>query len=655
MRRKPLLTVPLVGILAGLLIGITSLAALANGLWRTRGAIQVAAPGIVEAVVPPQLIDTSRDNAVDTRLDLTLNGPDGNARAFELYWRDPVETVRRNLSPDRVTLNDTRGFVWEAALAETITARQLVVQLAGREYVGKIDVHGFSGEKWQPLVRNAAIFSAQGTLRGRIDLPGGIYERLRLTLTSMDRKADPSLSPIDSVTVVGEKPGKDFAEQTIALPFQQVAEDTRTVVEAVLPSNGLTLRSLSLTTEAQFQGAWQLGRETISGGRKNFTVVRQGVKTQVDHAPLTLTIDFNQPWAGNSLVVKLDTDQRYIGAVTSLQARVRLPRLVFAPERAGTYTLSTGSGGKAPIGNHPGSALQHPDLETAVSAVETNPEWQPASLVERFQIKGAGFDPAGYTWRAAIAVPAPGYYQAAMNLNMVLQSRENPVRIVKDDLQVPYIQGRIENRTVTLTAEATFDAEKNQSQWIIELPGPSGRWQSLTLRADGIFRRTVRLQRPTPGNMNWQSWRTQSWENKNPRQTALYVSLNGFPKEMDRLRIVMDHGDNQPVTISEITGQYAAPTFYFLAHQPGTYTVYGGNPDAKQPRYDLSLVQDELLRVLPEKVDMGDPEMLRRSGWKSRFTAAFKDTGWGLYIVLGLVTLVLLVVIVRLFPKAEKS
>lgn len=654
MRRKPLFTVPPVGILAGLLILMTSSAALTDGLWRTRGTIQVTAPGITEAVVPPQLIYTSQETAGNTVLDLSLTDPDGNARAFELYWRDPVETVRRTLSPSQVTLDGPQGFIWEAVLTETITARQLIVQLAGREYVGKIDVHGYSRGRWQSLVRNAAIFNAQGTLRGQIDLPAAVYERLRLTLTSMDRKASPKLSPIDRVTVVGEKPGKNFAEQTIAIPFQQAEEDARTVVEAALPGNGLAIQALSLVTEAQFQGAWQLGRETITGGRKSFTVVRQGAKTQIDQSPRTLAIDLSQPWAGNSLVIKLDTGQRYIGAIMSLQIRVRLPRLVFAPEKHGTYSLITGTGAKVPIGNHPGSKLRHPDQEIDVGAVEINSKWQPGSLVERFQIKGAAFDPAGYTWRAAIPVPAPGYYQTAMNLDAVLHSKANPIRIVKDHLQVPYIQGRIESRTIELTAEATFDPKKNESQWIIQLPGPSRRWQSLILEADGIFRRTVRLQRPTPGNMSWQPWRTQIWENKNHRQTALYIALNGFPKEMDRMRMLMDHGDNQPITISKITVRYATPTFYFLAHQPGTYMVYGGNPDAKPPRYDLSLVEKELLRVLPEKTDMGMPEILGRPGWKGKLSAAFKDTGWGLYIVLGLVTLILLVVIVRLFPKADK-
>jgi hypothetical protein len=330
---------------------------------------------------------------------------------------------------------------------------------------------------------------------------------------------------------------------------------------------------------------------------------------------------------------------------------VRLPRLVFAADREGRYTIETGAGRLVPVLHHPGDALRRPDVETAFAHVETNPQFRPVSLVERFQVKGAPFDPTGYTWRSALSVDTPGYYRLVPGLAAVLKTNGHPVRIVQDNRQVPYITGRVQSKTIALTATEAFDPKTNQSRWTIQLPGPCDQWQRLWLHAEGIFRRTVRWERPKPGNMGWQQWRADVWENHDSRGSALSVDLRTLPAEADRIRVVMDNDDNQPVQISKITAAYAAPTFYFLAYESGLYHLYGGNAQAAQPRYDLSLVQKELLAELAREIDMGEPELFQPPAWRSRIGEAFKDTGWGLYAVLGIVTLVLVGVIVRLFPK----
>ncbi|NNK00138.1 MAG: hypothetical protein HKP58_06970 [Desulfatitalea sp.] len=133
------------------------------------------------------------------------------------------------------------------------------------------------------------------------------------------------------------------------------------------------------------------------------------------------------------------------------------------------------------------------------------------------------------------------------------------------------------------------------------------------------------------------------------------LNLRSLPVAEDRLRLVVDNGDNQPIRIIKISATYAAPTYYFLAHQAGEFWVYGGNPQVANPRYDLSLVQSELLAELPREVKMGDPVCLRRPGWKAQLDAAFVDSGWGLYVVLMLVTLVLIGVIFKLFPKGTEA
>ena len=131
--------------------------------------------------------------------------------------------------------------------------------------------------------------------------------------------------------------------------------------------------------------------------------------------------------------------------------------------------------------------LRRPDREAAVTAIQDNPLWRPASLVERFQLKGAPFDAGGYTWRAPLAISEPGYYRLALSLGAVLKSAGQPIRIVHEDRQVPYIQGSVESKSIDLPVSVSFDEKKNQSQWTIQLPGASDQWQSLSLHAAGTL------------------------------------------------------------------------------------------------------------------------------------------------------------------------
>ena len=58
-----------------------------------------------------------------------------------------------------------------------------------------------------------------------------------------------------------------------------------------------------------------------------------------------------------------------------------------------------------------------------------------------------------------------------------------------------------------------------------------------------------------------------------------------------------------------------------------------------------------LLEELPKAIKMGELNTFRSMAWKRSFYQVFSDGGWGLYAMLGLVTLVLAVLIVKLFPK----
>jgi hypothetical protein len=636
-----------IGLLLCLLILFsTTFTAHADEQWRTRAHVDVAAPGIIEAVLPPALVNGHGPN----RLDLSLAGPDGLPRAFELYWREPVGDVRLALEPDTLMLDQDKRLIWEARLPDNVIVRSLHITLDRKNAVGRIDVHGLIDHQWIALVSNAAVFTAGSPGRGSIELPEKHYDRLRLYLRGYDRKAHQTLSPLSSVVVEGRRGGRDFAVQTMDLAFEHSRSGQAHIIEAVLPGNSLYLETLEIKTEARFQGRWQVGAERIAGGAKTFEALLTGRQDKLDGEANSLSIPIGRQWPGRSLVVKLEAGDRYIGKVAAVSARFRLPRLIFSAEKAGRFTAVSGTGKSVPE-PAPADTYRQTDATLAFSTPETNARYGLASLVERFQLKGGPFNPQGYAWRAPVTIPAPGYYRLLLDMQAGLQPDRSKIRLVYQNTQVPFILGRFENRTVVLEGRSTYDAGKNESFIDIQLPQASPYWQELTLQAAGIFKRSLRVEIPQPGAGRRQVWRTLEWQNRDLRKTALHLSLTGLPQGIRDLRLIILHGDNQPVTISTITATYTTPSIYFLAYAAGPYSLYGGSPQARQPSYDLSLIQSELFNALPEQAEMGPPEPLKRPGWWPVFKSAFKDTGWGLYAVLGLVTVVLLVIIVRLFPK----
>jgi hypothetical protein len=61
--------------------------ALADQQWHYQASAQVTQPGLIETVLPAGVFFGTDSAARTSHLDLTLVGPDGNPRSFELFWK----------------------------------------------------------------------------------------------------------------------------------------------------------------------------------------------------------------------------------------------------------------------------------------------------------------------------------------------------------------------------------------------------------------------------------------------------------------------------------------------------------------------------------------------------------------------------------------
>jgi len=621
--------------------------------WRVQARLEIDAPGIVEAVLPPELHSSAKTD----NLDLELTGPDGNPRSFELYWREPVGRSEIELAPDKFQFGKKKEFIWEGKTDKKIMADRIRIQIRDHNFVGRVDVEAYGPGGWTYLRRNEALFKTGGQGRAELEIEKGIYSRLRLRFSSFDKEYEEKFAPISNVILSGEKPGKDYVERFIRPAVRQMETDGKTEIRTILPGSGLWLQSITFRTQAQFQGSWRLGTEAIEQGKQAFLEIKSGDITRVSKERQLIAIDSNLVWPGRNLILRLDPKGKYIGAVSEFKIKVRLPRMVFSADAPGVYTAKAGAGKNAAVYQYPGDRERLIDQTAVFSAPDMNKNWRPESLVEKYGIEGGPFNDKGFTWKSAVTVSEPGYYRLILNMNASHAKNRTGIRLIKDDTQIPFFFGRVEAAEVDLTAAASseYHSDKNQTALTVELPYASSNWSELYLYANGIFKRRIRIEIPKPANIGWQRWGNCLWENHANRETRLSIDLSRYPENQNRIRVIIDHGDNQPLKINRIAVSYSSPSIHFLAHEKGEYWLYGGNPQAPAPKYDLSLVQAYLLAELPAKAEMGPLQSFHPESWKGRFAALFKGRGWGLYGVLGLVTIVLLILIAKLFPKVSKT
>ena len=626
--------------------------ALADQQWHYQASAQVTQPGLIETVLPAGVFFGTDGAAKTSQLDLTLVGPDGNPRSFELFWKGDTGPRSVAIKPSRLLFDKKRMLVWEADAPKDLLVETIKIDVDALQTMGTVKIEGLDAKGWHVLAENAALYSTGGRFAAEISVKPAIYQKLRLSFKGYDKRFRETTLPVTSVTLTGKNAAQDYAQQSVSLKFLDKTDERVRVLSTTLPGLGLWITHIALITDAQFLGTWELGSETVSGGKLQFQKFSSGSVTTVGTKGALLEIPVNSYWSMRSLVLRLDPGKTYVGAVKSMAILVNLPRMTFYADKAGVYEAQTGLGNPVNIQAVPGDKERKVGAVVAFSDSQENPQWQPASLLVKYAVAGGPFDGKGFRWWSRLKVAEAGYYRLVLNREASLRAGFGTVRIVKDNVQVPYFSGPSEDQVIDLTAVVGYDKKKNATTWTVELPDRRTDLKDLSAESDGIFDRIVQFEVPLQGRAGWQVWKTLRWQNATQNASVLPVSLAGLPRDASKLRITMEHGDNRPIELRKLQASYGAPALHFLAPDAGDYALYGGNDTIGAAKYDLTLVQAHLADVLPKTMEMGKVESVSSAGFKNAFVGAFEDKSWGLYAILGAVTLILMIVIARLFPKA---
>lgn len=593
----------LLPLLCGLCIYSSLLAA--NDEWLTRSTLNVIATTTIQTVVPAELHRLS-DPETD-QLDLALVGPDGNSRAFELFWRETSDVGAMLLKPNRVELLDDRRLLWEAEIPENYLVNTVRVNLPALPPAARLTFEGVTGEDIETLGMNVAVLKSSPiapTGQAMVKFAEKSFEKIRIYFAGFDENFNQT--PIQAVLVLceGRRGGNNFYTAQQNLQFEEVARDDDLEVRVRMPGTGIMVESLEITTEASFQGTWKLGSEKIVLGQSEFSPWKNGEIRGVSDNPLSFKVPLEMPWKDSTLILQLNS-QNYFGRVLSVKARFRLPYLVFAADMTGDYQLLTGRKQLQKILPTPAADKAAASLEMTFSAAEFNSRQQAEILLKDFAVAGGPFKEAGYSWQAPIKIEKPGFYQLQLGARVALDGQLAGLRIVRNGQQIPYFHGRSREYENTLNFSQDFDAEKNQSVYSFKIPAGNNLPLYLKVKSSGIFERQIILQKHEAGKVGWQNWKTQTWKNNENSVTEITLSLRGFPADQKDLRLVINNGSNQAIPIAAISAWYRTSSLFFVALEPGEYSLYGGNTSAGAAKYDLAIIQNRLMSLFPEQISHG--------------------------------------------------
>jgi hypothetical protein len=115
-----------------------------------------------------------------------------------------------------------------------------------------------------------------------------------------------------------------------------------------------------------------------------------------------------------------------------------------------------------------------------------------------------------------------------------------------------------------------------------------------------------------------------------------------------------DNGDNPAIELHDFRGHYPVTRVVFKAASDSTQPIklYYGNPDAASPRYDVTLIADQLLRAERTSGTLGPQENVGSKTDRiiQTLSGPARYIFWG---ALAVVVVALLLLVSRLLPKAQ--
>jgi len=269
-------------------------------------------------------------------------------------------------------------------------------------------------------------------------------------------------------------------------------------------------------------------------------------------------------------------------------------------------------------------------------------------------------DVSTWRYRKALKLLHTGAQQLELDLEVLAHAQPGfaDLRLMRADRQVPYIIERTSiTRTLTPTVTASTDPkDPKRSHWTLKLPQaglPVTRLSCATRTI--LFERTMVLYELVDDERGVKYQRnlgSATWVLTPERKSReLSLSFDTAPLT-DTLMLTTVNGDNPAIEIDNFRVFHPATRILFKAKSDDDLLLYYGNSQAAPPRYDLSLVANQLLAAQKSVAIPVAEQQLKKSAWGEGHAAGRGGVVfWG---ILAVVVIGLLFVIARLLPKAPQ-
>jgi Protein of unknown function (DUF3999) len=628
--------------------------------WQHEQSFNVTAAGLIKLSLPVETLDVARAGLEDLRLF------DDAGNEVPYLIERPVPTVKlvQGVKSFQVSMQP-RGTVITIETGLNQPLDTLTLETPAMNFLKPVRVESSTdGSHWQLLAQGQPIFrQPNGASRLQVSFTSGVWPWLRLTVDDQRFSPIPFTGARVHATVIEPAPS-EWMPVAISERHENPGE-TRLALN--LGAANLSIASLQIeTAEPLFTRQVTLAVPQISEDSVREQIVGQGTiyRVAVEGQPASdhLSVPLESVVRARELLVLIKNQDSPPLPIEAVRAGRRPVFLAFLARQSGTYHLLTGNS-RCAAPRYDLAALGMNLKSVAVSAIKVpapveNPNYRPPEILPGIEDNSTSLDVTEWKYRKPVKLARAGAQQLELDLEVLAhaQSGFGDLRLIRDGRQVPYILEHTSiSRPLTPTVTATNEAkDRTLSRWIIRLPQANLPATRLTCVArSALFEREMTLYEEL-ANERGEKFRRglggASWvQTPNQASKEFVLELNG-PLQSDTLFLETHNGDNPPIELENFQLFHPVARVLFKAKAGEELFLYYGHPRVAPPRYDLSLVADQLLTADRTTATLSAQQQLRESSWReNQMPGKGGVVFWG---ILAVVVVVLLVIISRLLPKA---
>jgi hypothetical protein len=628
--------------------------------WQYQQPFDLPAAGLVKLSLPVETLDAARPALEDLR----VYDDAGNELPYLVEHPAPASKVVRNVKSFQTSLNPQNTVITlETGLTRPLDG--VALETPANNFIKAIQIEGSSdGRRWQTIAQGKSVFrQPNGASELHLEIPPGVWGWLRLTVD--DQRSQPV--PFTGARIFaasGESAPDEAVPVTIAERHESPGE-TRLTLN--LGAANLALSEIQIeTTESLFTRRVTLAVPQISEDSIREQTLASGLvyRIAVEGQPTSanLSVPLEAQVRSRELLMLIHNYDSPPLPITLVRAKRRPVYLVFLAKQPGAHYLLSGNP-RCTAPQYDLAALGANLKTVAVASVKfasfaDNPAYRPPEVLPGVQDNGTAPDVSAWKFRKPVQASRAGAQQLELDLDVLsrLQPGFGDLRLMRDGKQVSYIIERTSiQHALTPGVTVTNDPRDSKiSRWILKLPqAGSPITRVLCDVRTPLFQRDINAYEELAderGEKYQHSLGRASWTlTPGDAKKEFALTLESAP-QTDTLFLETANGDNPPITLDNFRAFYPATRVLFKAKPNDPLFLYYGNPGARSPQYDLSLVANELLAADKAAASLGAQEQLKKSSWREGQAGGKGGVVfWG---ILALVVVVLLVIISRLLPKS---